>query len=43
MNHTRPVGQNYSRFPKQPWEEMNELLYSYNIQKHELNYSHIKK
>jgi hypothetical protein len=43
MNHTRPVGQNYSRFPKQPWEEMNELLYSYNIQKHEINYLHIKK
>lgn len=41
MTHTRPVGQNYSRFPKLPWDEMNELLYSYNIIKQEINYSQI--
>jgi hypothetical protein len=43
MTHTKPVGQNYSRFPVAPWEEMNELLYSYNIKKEEINYSHIWK
>jgi hypothetical protein len=31
MTHTRPVGQNYSRFPKLPWNEMEELLYLHNI------------
>jgi hypothetical protein len=43
MIHTKPVGQSYSRFPVAPWEEMNELLYSYNIKKEEINYSHIWK
>jgi hypothetical protein len=43
MTHTRPVGQNYSRFPKIPWDEMVELLYSYNIIKQEINYSQIIK
>jgi len=43
MTHTRPVGQNYSRFPKSPWDEMNDLLYSYNIIKQEINYSQIWK
>jgi len=43
MTHTRPVGQNYSRFPKIPWDEMVELLYSYNIIKQEINYSQIWK
>jgi hypothetical protein len=43
MVHTRPVGQNYSRFPKQPWDELMDLLYSYNIKKEEINYSHIWK
>jgi len=43
MTHTKPVGQSYSRFPVAPWEEMNELLYSYNIKKEEINYSHIWK
>lgn len=43
MNHTRPVGQNYSRFPRLPWDEMNDLLYSYNIVKQEINYSQIWK
>jgi hypothetical protein len=43
MNHTRPVGQNYSRFPRLPWDEMDDLLYSYNITKQETNYSHIWK
>jgi cellulose synthase/poly-beta-1,6-N-acetylglucosamine synthase-like glycosyltransferase len=42
MTHTRPVGQNYDRFPRNPWEEMNELLYSYNIKKEEIVYSKIK-
>lgn len=41
MTHTRPVGQNYSRFLKIPWDEMVELLYSYNIIKQEINYSQI--
>lgn len=43
MTHTRPVGQNYSRFPRLPWDEMNDLLYSYNIVKQEINYSQIWK
>jgi hypothetical protein len=43
MTHTRPVGQNYSRFPRLPWDEMNDLLYSYNIIKQEINYSQIWK
>ncbi len=43
MTHTKPVGQNYSRFPRVPWEEMNELLYLYNIKKEEINYSQIWK
>lgn len=43
MTHTKPVGQSYSRFPKAPWEEMNELLYLYNIKKEEINYSQIWK
>jgi hypothetical protein len=43
MTHTRPVGQNYSRFPRLPWDEMNELLYSFNIIKQEINYSQIWK
>jgi len=41
MTHTKPVGQNYSRFSKAPWEEMNDLLYSYNIKKEEISYNHI--
>jgi hypothetical protein len=43
MAHTKPVGQSYSRFPRTPWEEMNELLYLYNIKKEEINYSQIWK
>ena len=43
MAHTKPVGQSYSRFPRAPWEEMNELLYLYNIKKEEINYSQIWK
>ena len=43
MTHTKPVGQSYSRFPRAPWEEMNELLYLYNIKKEEINYSQIWK
>jgi hypothetical protein len=43
MIHTKPVGQDYSRFPKQPWDEMIELLTYYNIQKQEINYSQIWK
>lgn len=43
MTHTKPVGQNYSRFPRTPWEEMNELLYAYDIKKEEINYSQILK
>jgi hypothetical protein len=43
MTHTCPVGQNYSRFPKLPWDEMTELLFSYNITKQEINYSQIWK
>jgi hypothetical protein len=43
MTHTKPVGQNYSRFPVTPWEEMNELLYSYRIKKEEINYSQLWK
>lgn len=43
MTHTRPVGQNYSRFPKLPWEEMNELLYSFNISSSTINYNQINK
>jgi hypothetical protein len=43
MTHTKPVGQSYSRFPVSPWEEMNGLLYSYNIKKEEINYSQIIK
>lgn len=43
MTHTKPVGQNYSRFPRAPWEEMNDLLYLYNIKKEEINYSQITK
>jgi hypothetical protein len=43
MTHTKPVGQNYSRFPKNPWDEMNELLLLYNIKKEEINYSQIIK
>lgn len=43
MTHTKPVGQNYSRFPRAPWEEMNELLHLYNIRKEEINYSQIWK
>jgi hypothetical protein len=43
MTHTRPVGQNYSRFPKIPWDELVELLQSNNIIKQEINYSQIWK
>ena len=43
MTHTKPVGQSYSRFPRNPWDEMVELLYSYNIKKEEINYSQIWK
>jgi len=43
MTHTKPVGQNYSRFPKNPWDEMVELLTYYNILKQEINYSQIWK
>jgi hypothetical protein len=43
MTHTKPVGQDYSHFPKEPWEEMVELLFKYNITKQELNYSQIWK
>ena len=43
MAHTKPVGQSYSRFPRTPWEEMNELLCLYNIKKEEINYSQIWK
>lgn len=43
MTHTKPVGQDYSRFPVAPWEEMNELLYSYSIRKEEINYSQLWK
>jgi hypothetical protein len=39
MTHTRPVGQNYSRFPKIPWDELVELLQLNNIIKQEINYS----
>jgi hypothetical protein len=42
MTHTRPVGQNYDRFPRSPWEEMNELLHNFNIKKEEIIYSKIK-
>jgi len=43
MTHTKPVGQDYSRFPKIPWDEMVELLHLYNIKKEEINYSQIWK
>jgi hypothetical protein len=43
MTHTKPVGQNYVRFSKAPWEEMNDLLYSYNIKKEETTYFHLWK
>ena len=43
MTHTRPVGQNYSRFPKIPWDELIELLQLNNIIKQEINYSQIWK
>ena len=43
MTHTKPVGQDYSHFPKEPWKEMVELLFKYNITKQELNYSQIWK
>jgi hypothetical protein len=43
MTHTKPVGQDYSHFPRQPWDEMAELLYKYNIIKQEINYSQIWK
>ena len=43
MTHTKPVGQDYSHFPKQPWDEMVELLYKYNINKQEITYSQISK
>ena len=39
MTHTKPVGQDYSHFPRQPWDELLELLYEYNITKQEINYS----
>jgi hypothetical protein len=43
MIHTKPVGQDYSHFPRQPWDEMVELLSKYNIIKQEINYSQIWK
>jgi hypothetical protein len=43
MTHTKPIGQDYSRYPVAPWDEMNELLYSYNIIKQEINYFQILK
>jgi hypothetical protein len=43
MTHTKPVGQDYSHFPREPWDEMRELLFKYNITKQEINYSQIWK
>jgi hypothetical protein len=43
MEHTKPVGHNYSRFLVPPWQEMNELLTKYNIKKQETTYSTIWK
>jgi hypothetical protein len=43
MDHTKPVGQDYSHFPRQPWDELLELLYKYNIIKQEVTYSQIWK
>ena len=42
MTHTKPVGGNYSHFPKNPWDEMVELLSKYGIIKQEINYSEVQ-
>jgi hypothetical protein len=43
MIHTKPVGQDYSHFPRQPWDELGEILYKYNVIKQEITYSQINK
>lgn len=43
MTHTKPVGQDYSHFPRNPWDEMVDLLLKYNIPKQEITYSQIWK
>jgi hypothetical protein len=40
MTHVRPIGQNYSRFPKDPGIEMNELLNKYNINNKQIIYGY---
>lgn len=43
MIHTKPVGQNYDRFPCPPWQEMEILLKKYGITSSTINYNQINK
>lgn len=43
MTHTKPIGQDYSRFPICPSIELSELLSSYNLTEEKINYSMVVK